>query len=240
MILPFIYSSLDECVALPLRLIAVSHAQSGEIRPLPRPPASPMYVFGFKLPTLTDVSESTMCTKRPNPARGWASSPAARAQLLPKHIYYAAKSGAVWGAYVYVGSLFLQARGGIFMTHRSRTAYGDQWGVRWNHFLAKINHTKRSLHSKLTPRAEITFCGHFDPSWAFSSAIRQPGSEMRLSHPVLKMGCIIYHASLPRQGLLQSLGMRALLSPSVGFGARPFFQWQEKNFCHKLGAQSLE
>lgn len=144
MILPFIYSSLDECVALPLRLIAVSHAQSGEIRPLPRPPASPMYVFGFKLRTLTDVSESTMCTKRPNPARGWASPLPAQAfrsngaQLLPKHIYYAAKSGAVWGAYVYVGvTVSASTRGGIFMTDQSRTAYGDQWGVHWNHFLAK-------------------------------------------------------------------------------------------------------
>lgn len=92
MILPFIYSSLDECVALPLRLIAVSHAQSGEIRPLPRPPASPMYVFGFKLRTLTDVSESTMCTKRPHPARGWASLASwGCAQPLPKPICYALK-----------------------------------------------------------------------------------------------------------------------------------------------------
>lgn len=99
MILPFIYSSLDECVALPLRLIAVSHAQSGEIRPLPRPPASPMYVFGFKLRTLTDVSESTMCRERPDPAGGWASPRPAEAfrsggaRRLPKHIYYAASPG---------------------------------------------------------------------------------------------------------------------------------------------------
>lgn len=35
-----------------------------------------------------------------------------RAQRLPKGIYYAVKAGTVWGAYVYVGSLFLRARGG--------------------------------------------------------------------------------------------------------------------------------
>ena len=174
MILPFIYSSLDECVALPLRLIAVSHAQSGEIRPLPRPPASPMYVFGFKLRTLTDVSESTMCTKRPNPARYWASSQPAeafrngRAQHLPKRIYYAVKSGTVWGAYVYVGSLFLWTRGGIFMTGQSRTACGDQCRVHWNHFLAKQTTQNPSLNTHIaTPLRKVNFTHRNYILWSF-------------------------------------------------------------------------
>lgn len=83
----------------------------------------------------------------------------------------------------------------------------------------------------------ISFLEH--TTWN-ASATTQTDPETYLRHPALKIRYVIYDASLPGRVCFQSPGMGALLSPSVGFGARPSFQWHEKYFCCKLGSQSCK
>lgn len=155
-----------------------------------------------------------------------------RAQHLPKGIYYAVKAGTVWGAYVYVGSLFLRARRGeIFMTDQPRTAYGDQRGVHWNRFLANKTHEScrgrcalPSFYAKLSPRA---FCDHFASSWASNLKYlchHADGPRHVFESPSFENWVCNKSCSSTRQGPLRSPAMGALRSPAAGFGARPFLR----------------